>query len=126
MNSDNFFSKLSDKEKKIIVDKGTEKPFSGVYNNHFVKGKYVCKACENPLFYSDDKFDSGCGWPSFDNAISGSIVKYKDTSFGRIRTEICCAKCDGHLGHVFLGEGYTAKDTRHCVNSLSIKFIAKK
>ena len=126
MNSDDFFSKLSDKEKKIIVEKGTEKPFSGVYNNHFVKGKYVCKACENPLFYSDDKFDSGCGWPSFDKAISGSIVTYRDTSFGRIRTEICCAKCDGHLGHVFLGEGYTAKDTRHCVNSLSIKFIAKK
>tara|TARA_B100000902_G_scaffold153568_1_gene150104 strand:- start:22490 stop:23332 length:843 start_codon:yes stop_codon:yes gene_type:complete len=117
-----FFSKLNSKEKKIIVDKGTELPFSGKYNDFFKAGIFICRACKNPLFESSSKFNSSCGWPSFDEEIEGSIVKYDDFSGGRIRTEICCKKCDGHLGHVFKGEKMTVKDTRHCVNSLSIQF----
>ena len=106
--------------------KGTEKPYSGVYNKHFSKGIYICKACNNPLFESNSKFESNCGWPSFDDEIKGSIVRKKDNSFGMNRVEICCSNCDGHLGHVFEGEGFTLKNKRHCVNSLSIKFIKRK
>tara|TARA_B110000003_G_C16606068_1_gene517539 strand:- start:190 stop:567 length:378 start_codon:yes stop_codon:yes gene_type:complete len=118
----NYFEKLTPEEKYIIKDKGTEPPFSGEYNDFYEAGFFVCRACENPLYKSSAKFDSGCGWPSFDDVIKGSINRYEDASMGVIRTEICCAKCNGHLGHVFEGEKITEKDTRHCVNSLSIKF----
>ena len=117
------FSHLSDKERNIIVDKGTESPFTGEYNDFFEAGVFVCRACKNPLYESNTKFNSGCGWPSFDDEIEGSILRNEDSSGGRIRIEICCEKCNGHLGHVFNGEQITEKDTRHCVNSLSIKFV---
>lgn len=117
-----YFSDLTDEERHILKDKGTEAPFSGEYNNFFQSGIFICRACKTPLYESSAKFDSGCGWPSFDDEIKGAIIRYKDLSGGRVRTEICCAKCDGHLGHVFHGEQITKKDTRHCVNSLSIQF----
>ena len=119
-----YFKNLTQAEREILANKGTEAPFSGEYNNHFEKGYFVCRACNNKLYESKTKFDSGCGWPSFDDEIPGAIVRYEDNSLGRQRTEICCSKCDGHLGHVFRGEKITPKDTRHCVNSLSIRFIA--
>ncbi len=122
MNKD-FINKLTEREIEIIVKKGTERPFSGKYNDFYEKGLYVCKACENPLFKSEDKFDSSCGWPSFDNEIKGAIKKIPDYSLERIRTEIICANCNGHLGHVFEGENFTEKNIRHCVNSISLKFI---
>tara|TARA_B100000609_G_C17122564_1_gene385784 strand:- start:80 stop:529 length:450 start_codon:yes stop_codon:yes gene_type:complete len=122
----NFFDELTEEEREIIVLKGTEKPYSGIYNKHFNKGTYICKACNNPLFESSSKFESNCGWPSFDDEIKGSIVRKKDNSFGMNRVEICCSNCNGHLGHVFEGEGFTFKNKRHCVNSLSIKFIKRK
>lgn len=117
-----YFSGLTFEEKHILKDKGTEAPFTGEYNEHFEAGIFICRACENPLYESNTKFNSGCGWPSFDDEIEGAITHYEDLSNGRVRTEICCKKCDGHLGHVFVGEQITAKDTRHCVNSLSIRF----
>jgi len=119
-----YFSKLTPEEKHILKDKGTEAPFTGEYNEHFEAGIFICRACDNPLYESDTKFNSGCGWPSFDDEIEGAITHYEDLSGGRVRTEICCKKCDGHLGHIFVGEKITAKDTRHCVNSLSIRFKA--
>ena len=121
-----WFNGLTNKEKKIIVDKGTEQPFSGIYNKHFKKGTYVCRACKNPLYNSDSKFDSKCGWPAFDEEIPGSIKRSIDFTNGLVRTEISCIKCTGHLGHVFSGEGYTKKNTRHCVNSISLEFIECK
>ncbi len=120
--NEEYFSHLTSEEKKILIDKGTETPFSGKYNNFFDAGIFICRACKAPLYESNTKFNSGCGWPSFDDEISGSIKRYDDFRGGRIRTEICCAKCDGHLGHVFVGEKITLNDTRHCVNSLSIQF----
>ena len=117
-----YFSDLTPEEKHIIKNKGTEAPFTGEYNEHFEAGIFICRACENPLYESNTKFNSGCGWPSFDDEIEGAITRYEDLSGGRIRTEICCAKCDGHLGHVFEGEQISVKDSRHCVNSLSIRF----
>ena len=120
----NYFEHLSKKEKDIIVNKGTEAPFSGEYNNHFDAGVFVCRACSNVLYESTAKFNSGCGWPAFDDEIPGAINRYEDKSLFRNRVEICCSKCDGHLGHVFTGEKVTKKNTRHCVNSLSIRFIA--
>ena len=117
-----YFSHLTPEEQYILKDKGTEAPFKGEYNEHFEAGVFICRACENPLYESNTKFNSGCGWPSFDDEIEGAINRYEDLSRGIIRTEICCANCDGHLGHVFAGEQITEKDTRHCVNSLSIRF----
>ena len=119
-----YFKNLTNEERAIIANKGTETPFSGEYNDHFEQGYFVCRACNNKLYESKTKFDSGCGWPSFDDEVPGAIVRYEDNSLGRQRTEICCSKCDGHLGHVFHGEKITPKDTRHCVNSLSIRFIS--
>ena len=123
---EDYFSHLNSAEKHILKDKGTEAPFSGEYNDFFDVGLFICRACKFPLYESNTKFDSGCGWPSFDDEIEGAIVRYEDLSGGRVRTEICCANCDGHLGHVFYGEKITKKDTRHCVNSLSIQFKAYK
>ena len=123
LQSKDYFQNLTSKERKIIVDKGTERPYTGKYNNHYKKGTYVCKACSNPLFKSNTKFDSKCGWPSFDKEIEGSVIKIPDYSLGMRRTEIVCSKCKGHLGHVFYGERFTKENTRHCVNSISLNFI---
>ncbi|MFC1649651.1 methionine-R-sulfoxide reductase [Patescibacteria group bacterium] len=114
-------NKLTKKEKKIILSKGTEAPFSGEFDSFFESGVYVCRQCNSPLYVSEDKFDARCGWPAFDNEISGAVKRMPDTD-GK-RTEILCKNCGGHLGHVFEGEKLTKKNTRHCVNSISLKFI---
>lgn len=115
------FNALNDFEKYVIEDKGTERPFTGIYYKNNEPGTYLCKRCNAPLFRSSDKFDAHCGWPSFDDAIKGAVKETLDAD-GR-RTEITCAKCGAHLGHVFFGEGFTSKNTRHCVNSVSLTFV---
>lgn len=117
----NGYKPLTEFEKYVILDKGTERPFTGEYHKHDEKGTYVCKRCGAALYESNAKFDAHCGWPSFDDEIDGAVLKSVDAD-GR-RTEITCANCGGHLGHVFYGEGYTDKNTRHCVNSVSMDFI---
>ena len=114
-------NKLTDEEQRVILNKGTERPFTGEYDEYKISGTYICRQCESELYESKDKFSSECGWPSFDDEIEGAVKKIKDADGRRI--EIVCANCDGHLGHVFHGEHMTEKNTRHCVNSISLKFI---
>lgn len=113
--------RLTPEEFHVLREAGTERPWTGEYVDTKTQGVYHCRACGLELFSSDTKFDSHCGWPSFDDAIPGRVKEIEDRSLGMARTEIRCARCDSHLGHVFHGEGFTPKDTRHCVNSVSIK-----
>ena len=115
-------NKLTEEEERVIARKGTELPFTGKYDNFYKPGTYVCRRCNAPLYRSADKFDAHCGWPAFDQEVKGAVKRVPDG----MRVEIQCSKCGAHLGHVFEGEGLTEKNTRHCVNSVSLKFVPGK
>ena len=118
------YNELTPEQERVILNKATESPFTGEYNNFYEEGAFICRRCNAPLFSSKSKFDSGCGWPSFDESFQNAIRRLPDPD--GTRTEIECANCGGHLGHEFLGEHLTDKNTRECVNSLSIRFISKQ
>jgi methionine-R-sulfoxide reductase len=118
------FKRLTVDEEYVIINKGTERPFTGKYYLNTEAGTYHCKQCNAALYKSEDKFESHCGWPSFDDEIDGTVKRVPDAD-GR-RVEIVCANCNGHLGHVFVGEGFTDKNTRHCVNSISLNFVPEQ
>jgi methionine-R-sulfoxide reductase len=118
------YKKLTTEEESVIIHKGTEMPFTGKYYAFWERGTYVCKRCGAPLYRSESKFEAGCGWPSFDDEIQGAVKRTPDAD--GVRTEIICANCGAHLGHVFVGEGLTKKNVRHCVNSISMDFIPDK
>jgi peptide-methionine (R)-S-oxide reductase len=117
------YNPLNRFESDVILRKGTERAFTGEFTDHEADGTYICRQCNAPLYRSDDKFHSGCGWPSFDDEIAGAVERHRDVSHGMVRVEIVCANCKGHLGHVFDGERMTPKNTRHCVNSVSMRFV---
>ena len=117
-------NKLTEEEAEIILKKGTERAFTGEYDDFYKDGVFICRQCNSPLFSSKAKFDAGCGWPAFDENFPNAVKRIADED--GIRTEIQCSSCGGHLGHVFEGEGMTEKDTRHCVNSLSIRFVPRE
>ena len=124
MKKQTTYNTLTKEEEKVILLGGTEFPFTGEYYDNFRKGTYVCRRCGSALYRSSDKFESDCGWPSFDDEIEGAVRKLPDKD--EMRTEIRCANCDGHLGHIFYGERFTPKNVRHCVNSISMKFIPEE
>lgn len=115
------YNELTPQEEKVLLEKATDRAFTGTYYDKKDKGMYICRRCNNPLYTSEDKFESHCGWPSFDDEIDGSVIRVPDAD--GMRTEIICGNCRGHLGHVFTGEGFTDKDTRHCVNTSSLRFV---
>ncbi len=117
------YNSLTPQEENVLLRKATDRPYTGQYFSKKDEGIYICRRCNNPLYRSDDKFDSHCGWPSFDDEIQGAVKRVSDADGFRI--EIICKNCGGHLGHVFLGEGFTDKDTRHCVNTSSLVFVSK-
>ena len=119
-------AELSDFEYKVLREKATEPSGSGEYDGFYPKageGHFVCRGCKNPLYSAEAKFKPGCGWPAFDKCYKGGVKTIEDNSYGMRRIEILCARCDGHLGHVFVGEGMTKTNERHCVNSASVKFV---
>jgi peptide-methionine (R)-S-oxide reductase len=117
------YNPLSGLEAHVILEKGTERAGTGEYTDHDADGTYICRQCNAALYRSTDKFHSGCGWPSFDDEIAGAVERHSDTTHGMVRVEIVCKNCKGHLGHVFEGERMTRKNTRHCVNSVSMRFV---
>lgn len=118
------YNALTDEESYVMVSRGTEAPFTGEYDNFYKEGTFICRRCNSPLYSSKTKFDAGCGWPAFDENFPNAVKRIHDSDGNR--TEIRCNHCDAHLGHVFTGEKFTPKDTRHCVNSLSLRFIPKE